>query len=154
MSQVKVLFLVVSLALIGRSFTAHHKECEFVEELTAENFSNSIENNKYVLVNFYSPSCGHCEALAPEYFKAAEQLSSDGSDIKLAMVDATKETKLADEYGIDGYPTLKFFVEGKQIEYQGGRQAEQIMSWVVHKSGPAATVITSVEDVNKLIESD
>jgi hypothetical protein len=39
-------------------------------------------------------------------------------------VDATKESELGQEYGVQGYPTLKWFVDGKvAIDYNGPRDA-------------------------------
>ncbi|KAE8655462.1 Detected protein of confused Function [Hibiscus syriacus] len=42
--------------------------------LTEGNFSNFIGNNKYVIVDFYAPWCGHSQAFAPEYAAAATEL--------------------------------------------------------------------------------
>lgn len=89
--------------------------------------------------------------MAPEFEKAATALEQQGSAIKLGKVDATIESTLAEQFGVRGYPTLKFFRNGADIEYSGGRTSEEIINWVTKKTGPAATEVKSVDEAESLI---
>lgn len=64
--------------------------------------------------------CGHCKALAPEYEEAATSLKE--KNIALAKVDCTAEAELCQEYGVEGYPTLKIFRGPKNISPYGGQR--------------------------------
>jgi len=47
--------------------------------------------------------------------------------VKLGVVDATVHTQIAQRYGIQGFPTIKFFPAGKKDgqaeDYNGGRSS-------------------------------
>lgn len=122
--------------------------------LTKDTFDDAVKNNKYLLVKFVAPWCGHCKSLTPTYAAAAKELAASGSEIKLASVDATIEKELAEKFEVKGYPTLKFFSEGVAGEYNGGRSQTEILSWLKKKTGPPADDLKSVEELNKLKDSD
>merc|ERR1712215_435261 len=144
--QDKMKCLGVLLALASVVLGAEVTKDEGVAVLNVENFDEVIEGNEFVLVEFYAPWCGHCKALAPEYAKAAGILAEKDSPIKLAKVDATEESSVAEKFEVRGYPTLKFFKNGKDLEYGGGRTADTIVSWVEKKTGPPAKTLASLEE--------
>jgi len=115
-------------------------------------FEAAIKSNPFILVEFYAPWFGHCKQFAPEYAAAAKQLKQATPPVPLAKVDATAEHKLAEEHGIRGYPTIRLFVDGQDMEYTGGRTEQSIVTWVLKKTGDAAVALADVaaaEDFEK-----
>ncbi|GBG31676.1 Protein disulfide-isomerase [Hondaea fermentalgiana] len=116
---------------------------EAVVHLTDDDFDAHVASNKYVLAEFYAPWCGHCKSLKPEYEKAAEHFKSvevEGG-LSIVAIDATENKNLASKYGIQGFPTLKWLVNGEDSEYTGGRTKDDIVAWVSKKTGPPAETI-------------
>jgi len=70
----------------------------------------------------------------------------------LGKVDSTEHAKLSEKFEVRGYPTLKFFRNGKAIEYSGGRTADTIVSWLEKKTGPPAKTLDTVETAKSFIE--
>lgn len=84
---------------------------------------------------FYAPWCGHCKNLEPEWKKAAKEL---GGKVKLGALDATAYQSKAQEYGVQGYPTIKYFPSGVKsrssaADYDGGRTSGDIVNWALDK---------------------
>uniref|UniRef100_G3VLI1 Protein disulfide-isomerase A2 n=2 Tax=Sarcophilus harrisii TaxID=9305 RepID=G3VLI1_SARHA len=134
---------------------------ELVEEddilvLTQHNFARALREHRYLLVEFYAPWCGHCRALAPEYTKAASLLKNESSELKLAKVDGPAEKELVEEFGVTGYPDLKFFRDGNRshpVLFTGPREAEGIVRWLKRRLGPSATRLETEAEAAQLIDS-
>ncbi|CAN8099363.1 unnamed protein product [Discula destructiva] len=137
-------------AVLGLLTSAAIASASDVLQLTQSSFSDYIKENDIVLAEFFAPWCGHCKALAPEYEEAATTLKE--KNIKLVKVDCTEESDLCQEFGVEGYPTLKVF-RGLEnhTPYKGQRKAGAIVSYMTKQSLPAVSIITSetFEDFKK-----
>jgi len=109
-------------------------------------------------VEFYAPWCGHCKSLTPIYEKLATIFASE-PDIVIAKLDATQEKKKSEEYGVTGFPTLKWFSKDDKSgkAYEGGRDLTSCIQYINTNAGtertedgkwlPTAGLIGELEDL-------
>lgn len=102
--------------------------------LTEANFEQTVLGSQDVwFVEFYAPWCGHCKHLEPEWNAVATAMK--GSKVKFGKVDATVESSLAGRFGVNGYPTIKYWGYGgdKSVgnaeTYQSTRTAEALQAF-------------------------
>nr|GAT60740.1 disulfide isomerase [Mycena chlorophos] len=89
------------------------------------NFNDvALDESKDVLVTFTAPWCGHCKAMKPAYEKVATTFKTESGCV-VANIDADdqKNKGIASQYGVSGFPTIKFFPKGstEAVAYTGGR---------------------------------
>lgn len=76
-------------------------------ELTKDNFKDVIEQNDFLIIDFWAPWCGPCQSFGPVY----EQVSEKYDDIVFAKVNTQDEQELAGMFNVRSIPTLMIFRE-------------------------------------------
>ena len=98
-----------------------------IAELSDSDFDAAVIRSEIpVLVDFWSPTCAPCRALAPVLEELAEE---NEGDVTIAKVNATQYPELAVKFGIDALPTLLLFHRGKVVERMvGGQSKDKLQS--------------------------
>src|ERR671927_1400212 len=86
------------------------------QDITAEQFNETITDNEIVLVDFWASWCGPCRAFAPTFAASSEK----HPDVVYAKVDTEAEQQLAAAADIRSIPTLMAFKKGKLVFNQAG----------------------------------
>jgi protein disulfide-isomerase A6 len=124
-----------SFILAGLATTALAKSA--VLDLIPSNFDKIALSGKPALVEFFAPWCGHCKNLAPVYEELGQAFEFAADKVSIAKVDADAEKSLGKRFGIQGFPTLKWFdgKGGAPEEYKGGRDLESLTKFIMEKTG-------------------
>jgi thioredoxin 1 len=96
-------------------------------------FHDLLNGEKAILVDFTASWCGPCKMMAP----ILQQVKNDlGDRITIVKVDIDRNPEAANEFGIQGVPTLLLFRKGNLLWRQSGMMpAEQLkQTIVVHTS--------------------
>ena len=98
------------------------------EKISLMTFNEMIQSDKPVLVDFFANWCGPCKIMAPILQDIKKEIGDAASIIK---VDVDKNPQAAQQYQVQGVPTLILFKNGQPLWRQSG---------VVPKAGLVAVI--------------
>lgn len=101
-------------------------------ETKPASFSELINGDTPVLVDFYADWCGPCKMMTPIL---KELKSMAGDTINIVKIDAEKNADAAIRYNVRGVPTLILFQKGQVLWQQSGVvQAGQLHKIIKQKT--------------------
>lgn len=86
------------------------------------NFSDLINKDKPVLVDFFAEWCGPCKTMSPILKAVKDEL---GEDVSILKIDVDKNQQLAAQFKVRGVPTLILYKGGKQLWRQSGLSSKR-----------------------------
>ncbi|CAI5437677.1 unnamed protein product [Caenorhabditis angaria] len=101
-----------------------------------------VKNEGMWFIEFYAPWCAHCKRLHPVWDQVGHTLADTNLPIRVGKLDCTRFPSVPNSLGINGYPTLIFFRNGKRIDYRGSRERDALVSFAKRCAAPTIEKIT------------
>jgi len=114
-------------------------------ELTKDNLPEVIENNDFVILDFWAPWCGPCQSFGPVY----EEMSEKYPDIVFAKVNTEAEQELAGQFNIRSIPTLMIFREQIIIYSEAGAMQGPAFEQLITRANEL-----DMDEVRKQVEEE
>lgn len=94
-----------------------------VREVTSEELEQLLSEDKKVLVDFYSSTCGPCKMLSFVLNDVAKEID----DVEIVKLDFDLNKKMVEKHSVAGYPTMILFNNGQEVERLKGLQQKPII---------------------------
>ena len=92
---------------------------------TDQNFDQEVlKNDKAVLVDFWAPWCGPCQAMGPIIDQLADEM---GDKAVVGKINVDENQVIAAKFGVMSIPSIKIFKGGKVVaEFVGVQNLDNL----------------------------
>jgi len=95
-----------------------------------ESFSEIIQGNTPVLVDFTAEWCGPCKMMKPELEELHKRMAAK---LRIIKVDIDKSPEAANAFMVQSVPTLILFQQGKQLWRQSGLMQARSLEKIIEQ---------------------
>jgi thiol-disulfide isomerase/thioredoxin len=102
------------------------------QEIDELGIDDLMRTSKLLVIDFFSPMCGPCQALKPIFIEIANTYQEYADFV---MIDGSKYPECLDPFAIEGFPTVVIMSQGEVLEKIIGLQTKEyledrIIEWV------------------------
>ena len=91
-----------------------------------------LPSREYIVIDFFSKTCGPCKRIRPEYEKLSAEYTSKDILFMVADLDNPENQKLFDQYDTTDNQLIPFFVilkNGKLLSTKQTSKKDELKAW-------------------------